>query len=50
MYLSLKPDWLICLWRSAADVCAQDAGDQALIGRAILGGSLIQHTEIVYES
>jgi LSD1 subclass zinc finger protein len=28
----------------------KDAGDSALIGQVFLGGSLIQHTEIVYES
>ena len=32
-------DWLICLWRRAADVFVQDAGYQALIGQAFLGGS-----------
>jgi hypothetical protein len=28
----------MCLWRRAADVFMQDAGDQALIGQTFLGG------------
>ena len=38
--------WLICLWRRAADVFVQDAGDQALIGQAFLGGSPLQHLKV----
>ena len=41
-----KRDWLICLWRSAADVFVQDAGYQALIGQAFLGGSPLQHFKV----
>jgi hypothetical protein len=41
-----KLDWLICLRRSAADVFVQDAGYQALIGQAFLGGSPLQHFKV----
>lgn len=41
-----KWDWLICLWRRAADVFVKDAGYQALIGQAFLGGSSLQHLKV----
>lgn len=34
-----KANWLLVLWRRAADVLMQDSGDQALIGQIFLGSS-----------
>ena len=44
--MSSKRDWLIGLCRRAADVFMQDAGDQALIGQAFLGGALLEQLKI----
>ncbi len=42
----LKADWLIGLWRGAADVFMKDAGDQALIGQAFFGGALLEQLKV----
>ena len=41
-----KRDWLIGLWCRAADVFMKDAGDQALIGQALLGGALLEQLKV----
>ena len=39
-------DWLICVWRRAADVFMKDAGYQALIGQAFFGGAPLEHVKV----
>jgi hypothetical protein len=41
-----KAGWLIHLWRKAVDVFVKDAGYQALIGQAFLGGAPLEHLKV----
>lgn len=41
-----KANWLLVLWRRAADVLMQDSGDQALIEQIFLGSSPLQHFKV----